>query len=83
MIEDHTPLREYVLVDWGNPNKVTDIHSDRKIHTLTEYEAGTKNRAYASNQSTLRFVLTENYWNVLDVIKKNKDDERKKTDRRI
>jgi len=75
MIEDNTPLREYVLVDWGDPNKVTDIQTDRKIHTLTEYEASTKNRAYASNQSTMRFVLTENYWNVLDTIDKNIKDE--------
>lgn len=75
MIEDNTPLREYVLVDWGDPNKVTDIQTDRKIHKLTEYEASTKNRGYASNQSTMRFVLTENYWNVLDTIGKNIQDE--------
>ena len=75
MIEDNTPLREYVLVDWGSPNKVTDPKTDRKIHTLTEYEASTRNRAYAANHVTLRFVLTENYWNIVDTVNKNKQHE--------
>ena len=53
MYEDNTPEHEYIMIDWA---KSPAPWSPIKKVILTEYEAQTKNRALALNQTSLRYI---------------------------
>ena len=54
MIEDNGPLESYEMIDWSKQPSLFI----RKTK-LTKHEAHTLNRALAMNQTTLRYVKTE------------------------
>ena len=50
---DNTPEHKYILIDTSVKPPYAFIHSA----TLTEYEAQTKNRAFAMNRVNKRYVF--------------------------
>jgi len=54
---DNTPEHKYILIDTSVKPPYAFIHSA----TLTEYEAQTKNRAFAMNRVNKKYVLEKDW----------------------
>ena len=54
MREDNTPIRTYLLIDYGRPH--AHEYTGKKVK-MTEMEAHDRNYAFAINRANKRYVL--------------------------